>query len=193
MAGERQGSEMMGPRIRQRRHELEISLAELADQVGVTASFLSQVERDLASPSLQTLKTIAAALQVPLFFFLLDEESESYVVRHGSRKKLSLPDPKLDYELLTPGVNRHMLLFIGHYEPGTSSLVSPRQPSPEKNSAVEECIYVLQGSLEIELVQGIHILDAGDSIYFQARDLRRLAAHGDQELSYVSVSTPPAF
>jgi transcriptional regulator with XRE-family HTH domain len=184
---------MMGTRIRQRRHELKISLAELADQVGVTASFLSQVERDLASPSLQTLKTIALALRVPLFFFLLDEESESFVVRRDRRKKLSLPDPKLDYELLTPGVNREMLLFIGHYEAGASSLVKPRTPPADGSRAVEECIYVLRGCLEIELAQGIHILAAGDSIYFRASDLRRLAAHGEEELFYVSVSTPPAF
>lgn len=178
---------VIGPRIRQRRRELKISLRELAEQVGVTASFLSQVERDLVSPSLHSLKAIAAALEVPMFYFLLDGPGGGHVVRCDQRKRLSLPNPNLNYELLTPDVDRQMLLFLGRYEPGGSSEALPaKQP-------VEECIFVLQGCLEIRLADGTYILDAGDSICFEGANLRRITACGDEELVYLSVTTPPAF
>lgn len=173
--------------MRQRRRELNISLREVAEQVGVTASFLSQVERDLVSPSLKSLKAIAGALGVPVFYFLLDESSGGHVVRHDQRKKLSLPNPTLDYELLTPDVKHQMLMFLGRYEPGGSSEAISNKPE------VEECIFVLQGKLEIELADGSYRLEAGDSIYFEGLDLRRITAAGEEELVYLSVSSPPAF
>jgi transcriptional regulator with XRE-family HTH domain len=52
-----------------RRHELGISLGVLAERTGLTASFLSLVERDLSKPSLDSLRSIAEALAVPTFYF----------------------------------------------------------------------------------------------------------------------------
>ena len=153
----------------------------------MTASFLSQVERDLASPSLKSSKAIAEALGVPVFRFLLDESNGGYVVRHGQRKRLSLPNPTLDYELLTPDLDHKMLLFLGRYEPGGSSEAISKKPG------VEECICVLQGLLEIELAEGTYLLETGDSIYFEAVDLCRITARGEENLLYLSVSSPPAF
>jgi len=178
---------LIGSRIRQRRKQLNISLRELAQQVGVTASFLSQVERDLTSPSLKSLKAIAEAMGVPVFRFLLDESNGGHVVRHDQRKRLSLPNPTLDYELLTPDLEHQMLLFLGRYEPGGSSEAISNRPE------VEECIFVLQGRLEIDLAEGSYILEAGDSIYFEGVDLCRITAGGEEELIYLSISTPPAF
>jgi transcriptional regulator with XRE-family HTH domain len=61
----------LGNRLRARRQELGLSLRELAERVGLTASFLSQIERDLASPSIESLRKISDALEVPNFHFLV--------------------------------------------------------------------------------------------------------------------------
>ena len=47
-----------------------MSLRELAKRAGTTASMLSQIERNLVNPSISTLKSIAQALEVPMFKFL---------------------------------------------------------------------------------------------------------------------------
>lgn len=60
-------------------------LAELAD---ITPSMLSQIEKGITNPSLQTLKLISAALNIALFnFFLEDTNTEELVVRANQRKK----------------------------------------------------------------------------------------------------------
>ncbi|MED3282433.1 helix-turn-helix transcriptional regulator, partial [Bacillus thuringiensis] len=62
-------------------------LAELAD---ITPSMLSQIEKGITNPSLQTLKLISVALNIPLFnFFLEDTNTEELVVRANQRKKIT--------------------------------------------------------------------------------------------------------
>ena len=177
----------LGHRIRARRQELGLSLRELAERVGLTASFLSQIERDLTSPSLESLRKISDALEVPMFHFLVEPSGKSPVVRRDRRAKLTLPDSNLTYQLLTPDLNRQMEVFLAEREPGQEKITVPlRQHS-------EEFIYVLQGQLEIELDQEVHLLGPGDSVYFDGPMLRRLAARGDETLRFISVITPPIF
>ena len=71
----------LGDRIRTRRKELDLSQGELAERAGLTASFISQVERDVTSPSIDSLYKISQALDVPVFQFLLEPDGASPVVR----------------------------------------------------------------------------------------------------------------
>lgn len=177
----------LGERIRQRRKELGLSLRQLADRVDLTASFLSQIERDLASPSLDSLRKISDALEVPIFHFLIDPEEKRPVVRRSQRAELKLPDSNLTYKLLTPDLNRKMEAFLAEREPGEEKITIPLRQH------TEELIYVLQGQLEIELGEEVYVLGPGDSVYFDGPMLRRLAATGDETLRFISVLTPPIF
>ena len=58
-------------------------------RAGLTASFLSQVERDLTSPSIESLNKINQALQAPIFFFLLEPDGKCPVVREDKRVRLN--------------------------------------------------------------------------------------------------------
>ena len=51
----------IGKRIKAKRKEANLSLQELAEQVGLTASFLSKVEREESSPSIESLQKISQA------------------------------------------------------------------------------------------------------------------------------------
>lgn len=54
----------------------------------ITPSMLSQIERGSANPSIQTLKVLAKALDVPTFSFLLeDTNTDDLIVRSHKRKK----------------------------------------------------------------------------------------------------------
>jgi len=177
----------LGHRIRARRKELGLSLRELEEKVGLTASFLSQVERDLSSPSIESLHLISQALDVPIFYFLLEPEVKSPVVRRDKRVNLQLPDSDLTYQLLTPDLNRKMEAFLFEQEPDQEKI------AVRLNQLTEEFIYVLQGQLEIQLDEEVYLLGPGDSIYFEGPRLRRLAARGDITLRFISVITPPVF
>jgi transcriptional regulator with XRE-family HTH domain len=181
------GDSALGERIRRRRKKKGLSLRALGEEIGVTASFLSQIERDLASPSISTLRRIAEALDTPLFQFLIDTQAPSPVVRRGERIQIKLPHSQLTYDLLTPDLNRKMEVFLGELDPDNSNIATPlSQPT-------EECIVVLQGELEIQLEDGAYQLEAGDSIYFEGVLLRELRSIGEEKLVFVSAITPPVF
>jgi transcriptional regulator with XRE-family HTH domain len=177
----------LGHRLRARRQELGLSLRELAERVGLTASFLSQIERDLASPSIESLRKISDALEVPIFHFLIEPDTRSPVVRRGERAELKLHGSNLTYQLMTPDLSRKMEVFMAEREPGEEKITIPLRQQ------TEEFIYVLQGQLEIQLGEERYLLDPGDSIYFDGPLLRRLAARGDRALRFISVITPPIF
>lgn len=186
--GWRCGAKIMnlGQKIKARRKELGLSLRELAEQVSLTASFLSQVERGLASPSIDSLRAISKALNVPVFHFLIDMEGYNPVTRNDERRQLILPQASITYELLTP-VNRKMEIILATLEPtdGDIPLIHHQH--------TEECIYVLEGELEVELSDERYVLRAGDAIYFDGPLLRRLAGRGDNTVRYLAIITPPIF
>ena len=57
----------LGGKIRKLRNDKEMNLATLAEKIGKTSSYLSQVERGIASPSIIALREIAKVLEVPIF------------------------------------------------------------------------------------------------------------------------------
>ena len=59
----------IGKKLQEIRKQRGLTLREVADQTGITASMLSQMERDLVNPSINTLKAISKTLDVPLFRF----------------------------------------------------------------------------------------------------------------------------
>ena len=61
----------IGSVLQASRGEKKISLRQLAERTGLTASMLSQIERNLVNPSINTLKVIAAALEIPMYKFFM--------------------------------------------------------------------------------------------------------------------------
>lgn len=178
---------MIGKRIRARRTELDLSLRDLAHKVGLTASFLSQIERDLADPSIKSLRKIADALQVPLFYFLSENGDTNPVVRRDQRKRLQLPGSTVICELLTPDLNHKMEMFLVSVDPSPENIAHPlSQPT-------EECILVLEGRLCVKLGDNEYELEAGDSIYFEGPNLREISATGEKHVVFVSAMTPAVF
>src|SRR6266508_5913856 len=124
-----QGNEALelGRQIRRLRRNANLTLDDLAGAARVSKSLISQVERGLASPSINTLRRIAGALEVPIAALFLggdmsEDESDGtgrrLVVRQHERKGLHVPRSKVVYELLTPDLNRKIEFIWIEYEPG---------------------------------------------------------------------------
>jgi transcriptional regulator with XRE-family HTH domain len=178
---------MIGERIRERRQELGLSLRALAEEVDLTASFLSQIERAQAEPSIRSLRKIADALGVSLFYFLDEEEAVSPIVRKDERKRLDLAGSRVICDLLTPSNRRKMEALLINADPARGNIA---QPLPEPT---EECIVVFEGRLCVRLDDGEYELEPGDSIYFEGPRLHSLSAMGDEHALFLSAMTPAVF
>ena len=177
-------TQVVGERIRRRRREQGLSLRELAGRIGMTAGYLSRVENQQVTPSLDALQAIATALGVPMFFFL-DAQLGEPVVRAGQRRTLYFPGSRLGYELLTPELSSQMLAVLIRLQPGARRVTPPlAQPN-------EQWMFVLEGSMCIDVDGRVYTLDRHDSIYFNGNQLREFACAGDGELSLICAVVPP--
>ncbi|SOC15743.1 XRE family transcriptional regulator [Ureibacillus xyleni] len=147
----------IGKKVEQFRKAKGWSSRELAKIADITPSMLSQIERGLANPSIQTLKVLAKALDVPTFSFLLEEaNTEELVVRSNQRKKMMIDN--LTYELLSPNFTGTLATAI--------MKVPPNGSSSEKllEHKGEEVAYVLEGKIKVYLSNEEYILETGDSV-----------------------------
>ena len=181
----------LGERVRERRKELGFSLEELAARTGLTASFLSLIERNINNPSLDSLYRIAEALEVPQFYFSVDSQAtaavQNPVVRHNERIQVTFPPGDVTSELLVPNLRNRLEVFISRVKPAAGNVA--RTPK----MASEECLYVMEGRLRVVLNDQEYLLEAGDSIYIQGFALREICAVGEGEAVFLSAITPPVF
>jgi len=161
-----------------------LSLQELAARTGLTASFLSLIERDINSPSLESLRRIAEALEVPFFYFT-QTNSENPVVRRNERLKITFPPGNITVELLVPNLRRRLEVFISRPHPSAGNIAR----TPQHDS--EECIYLMKGRLRVRLSGADYILERGDSIYFHGSSVQEICALGQREAAFISIVTPP--
>ena len=181
----------VGQRVRECRESQGMSLRGLARRTGLTPQFLSQVELGQANTSIGSLRRIADALNVNIYYFLRDDDilappQHSPVVRAGHRVRFSSRDAKVEYELLTPDVTRKMQVLCSMVKPGSGNAVR------HLNVATEEWMYVLSGTLLVRLESEEYVLRPGDAIYFEGESLRAIECASDEEVRWISVITPPA-
>ncbi len=183
---------LIGDRLRTQRHKLKMSLDVLASRTNLSKSFLSQVERGLASPSIESLNQIAEAIGVPMFLFFVEENDRQVIHHRNERRMLTVPDSRFQYESIWFGANRKMEILLGHLRPGSSSSDRPRSHSSDELSTVDESFFVLQGQLVFELGEERYPLEEGDSAYFNGNVPHRYCARGDKEVLLLFSIAPPA-
>jgi transcriptional regulator with XRE-family HTH domain len=176
-------------KIKQYRKEQNLTIKELAEQVQITASMLSQIERGLANPSINTMKVIAQALNIPLFkFFLDDDRTNDLVVTPATRKRISLPHAKgIDYELLTPDLNGVIEFCQFTLDPQKTSSDKPM------NHSGEEVALILEGVAHLCFDHSTVTLQAGDSIRIPPETNHKWFNPTEQPLVLVFAITPPTF
>jgi len=175
----------VGPRIRNLREAMDLSLRDLAVRSGVSAPMLSQVERGETSPTLQVAARIAAGLELRLSQLLrLDEEGTVTIVRRDERRRGGADGH--GYEILTPPlpglraeVSRHTLA------PGAST-GGPGDPPMHEPGARETS--VVESGLVTLLIDGArHDLRTGDCVTFDADLPHHFENHGKEEAALLAV------
>ena len=177
----------LGRRIRGARRERGRSLREIAEVAGVSESFLSQVERGVASPSVQSLRRIAAALSVPVVTLLAGPESSGRVVRAGERRRMLDRRGHWVDEFLTPISARRLQVNMTLIEPGFG------EPEPYTHNSDEECVVVLEGRLEFETDGERYDLAEGDALLLDPRLPHAFTNPGPDQCRVLWVMTPPSW
>jgi transcriptional regulator with XRE-family HTH domain len=176
---------MIGEQIRKLRLKKGISLTEHARRTALSKSMLSQVERGLANPSVEKIRSLAEALQVPVFtLFLNGNESRDMLVKKDNRVTLTVPDSKIVRELLTPDLNRSMTLVVARVPPRERS--SPTFATHQG----EECVFVLRERIILYLQDQAHTLECGDAIYFDGRQPHYCCNPEDEGAEFLSAVVP---
>ncbi len=177
----------IGYRIRQLRVKNGLTLEELASRTELTKGFLSQLERNLTSPSIQTLEDIAEALGVTMAQFFAEETVEKVVFTQEDAFVDEQENLTIRWIVPNAQKNRMEPIILELAEGGESKTVEPHEG--------EEFGYVLSG--RIRLIRdsddkGITVRK-GETFYIKGNDGHRLANAGGAPAKVLWISTPPVF
>ncbi|MEU3571428.1 XRE family transcriptional regulator [Kitasatospora sp. NPDC036755] len=168
----------MAGRLRVLRKQNRLSLEALAEQVGVTKSYLSKVERGISEPSISTALKLAHALKVDVGRLFSDEVEPELVtvVRAGERTPIGPgTDPGAShYEGIATGLSGKRMVPFVMYPP-----TAPSDP-PFKSHLGEEFFFVHAGSAVLEFPGRSVELGPGDSVYFNSALPHRCRSTGPE-------------
>jgi transcriptional regulator with XRE-family HTH domain len=179
---------LIGRSLRDARRRRGMTLRTVADKAGVTESFLSQVERDIASPSIATLRRIAVALGTSIGTLLDSAGPHAQMVRRGDRRVVGYAGLGARDEFLTDGPNARLQVIESVIEPGGGT-----GPEAYSHESDEECLIVLEGCLELWVGDEAYRLEAGDAIRYSSRVAHRNQNPGPGQARILFVLTPPSY
>ncbi|HVL25429.1 MAG TPA: XRE family transcriptional regulator [Thermomicrobiales bacterium] len=145
---------LVGAQIRRLRNDRALTLAQVGERTGLNVGYLSQVETDKASPSLETLAALADAFGVPISWLLADAAPPARVVR-GDDRRAEITADGLRLAEVDGGYARDLRIIEATVPPGLRS--------PLMSDAGEEHHLVLEG--RIRLRQGNFTADLGPGDY----------------------------
>lgn len=178
-------SNPLSARLRKLRLQCGLTLCEAAQKTGLSASFLSCVERGQANASVASLQKLSVVYDSNVLALFTKTTTQNKLVRPHQRKSLS-NEPGINIELLAEG-ERAMEPHMFHVAPGASSGGSYHHEG-------EEFLYVLSGSCEFWLDEVEHYrLEMGDSLYFSSHQTHRWSNVGDVDTVLLWINTPPTF
>ncbi len=176
----------IGEKIRNLRLASELTQEELAERAGLTKGFISQIENDLTSISLDSLEHILTALNITLSSFF--HEAASVRVIHSAKSRTNIVKEGVQsFQLLVPGAtNREMEPALVILKPGEAT--EEIEPYPG-----EEFGFVLRGRLALTLGHQVFRAKKGDSFYFTADRHHKIQNIGRGEAAVLWVTCPPYF
>jgi transcriptional regulator with XRE-family HTH domain len=178
----------LGARIRALRQARRLTLRVVADRAGVTESFLSQVERDVTSPSIATVGRIARSLDLSIAQLFAEEYATGHVVRREARRRVAYPGLKAVDEFLTSNMAGRLQVIMSTIEPGGGT-----GEEPYTHDSDEEVVVVLTGILDLWVGDEHYVLREGDAITFASRLPHWNMNRGDGLAVVLFCLTPPSY
>lgn len=172
----------IGSRIKTRRKSLGLTLQELATRSNLSAPFISQAERDLTTPSVWSLMSLAKGLEVDVSYFMEWPHTDQIVFRASDPKIVDIASPVGYTDLASDLPSRQMDAVMVRIPPGFAF--------PPDSHEGEIFRYVVKGQLTAIAGDIEAVLGPGDGMHFDGRMNHFVRNDSDEEVLLLYVSTP---
>ena len=182
-------STTLGADIRALRRTRGLTLQQMADALGRSVGWLSQVERDKSDPGIDDLRAIASVLDVSISTLFSNAPSPAHetgrIVRSEARRAIGPGEEGLREELLSPDLTDDFEMVHSTFLPGASLPAPVQRPTQEVG-------YVISGKLDIEIGGHLFHLEPGDSFRIKGEPFRWMNPY-DAPAIAVWVIAPPVY
>lgn len=182
---------MDGSKIRKLRKLQAMTIDELSEKSGFTASYISQVERNLIEPSLTALTKICKVLNVSPYYFI-EDNNNVIVTRREERQKLIIPEKDSELEYLVPVTEEYKskikMRIYRHF-------LNPGMWDNDKYSIIDsdKCVIIIKGKLIVNFTDYNEIIEEGDSIYICSNVPHKLFNPSDEKTELICIISPAAY
>lgn len=177
----------IGNKIKELRIQKGLTQEELADRAELSKGFISQLERDLTSPSIASLTDLLQCLGTNLEEFFSDTSSEQVVFKKSDYFEKNDTEFGNRIQWIIPNAQKNAM------EPILLTLSENGSTYPDNPHEGEEFGYVLSGSIEIIIGKSRYSAKKGESFCFVPKKQHYIKAAGKQGATVLWVSTPPSF
>lgn len=175
----------IGSKLKELRVLKGLTQEELADRAELSKGFISQLERNLTSPSITTLMDILQCLGTTIGDFFNETAEEQIVFSKNDYFEKYDTELKNQIQWIIPNAQKNTM------EPILLTLEAGGSTYPDTPHEGEEFGYVLQGSLSIHLGKKIHRAKRGESFYYTADKTHYLTSKTGAVILWIS--SPPSF
>jgi len=182
----------LGGKVKSLRLKMGLTQNQLAEKLSVTASYISQLERNIISPSVDSLLRLMKELRVEPGQLLLTEKTgaQRFVQSKSQHKSIHLPNVKDEMvkcqSLADKTENRRMQPMLLTIEPNSE------MPGNVFGHKGDEFILILKGELELEMENETYILREGDSVYLDSIIPDTWRNNGKEQVQAIWILSPPA-
>jgi transcriptional regulator with XRE-family HTH domain len=177
---------MLAARIRQLRLSRKLSLRQLGELSGTSASFISQLERQRTGASTSTLNQIASALGISVADLFEERAGAGHAVLRRSQRPALPPSHGCRKTLLSRRPVQDMEVYVGEFEIGGST-----GPDLYTHGGAHEMLVVLRGVVEVSLGESRHMLEEGDSLEYPTSTPHRTENVGNSRAEVMWIIAPP--
>ena len=175
---------LIGKKIKNLRLKKGLTQEELGERTDLSKGYISQLERDLSSPSIETLFNILEVLGCPPKHFF-DEEEQIQKVVYDENEKTFFVDEEKGYEIqwLVPESNEKEMepIYLTLEKEGTFKEFEP--------SLSETFAYVLSGRVMVKLGNRAYVARKGESIYYDANQRHQIVNDYEGKSELILVAT----
>jgi len=179
---------IVGKKLKAIRLKSDMTIQELAERSKVSSNMISRIERGLTIPSVEILMKLAAVFDKSINYFVEEVSTTHEVVfsSPGKRDKTVYDDEhNMQTESFTSGLRdpQFMSFFCTVKKGGSSGVQNMYHPG-------DELIFVLEGTIKVEIAGETHVLNAGDSLSFKSHLPHRWDNVGAEDAKVIWTLSP---
>ncbi len=177
------GKKLKGIRLKQ-----DMTIQVLAEKSKVSSNMISRIERGLTIPSVEILMRLATVFDKSINYFVEDVSTSHEIVftRPGNRDRTVYDDEhNMHTDSFTSGLRdpQFMSFFCTVEKGGTSGVQNMYHPG-------DELIYLLEGKLQVTIVDDVFDLETGDSLSFKSHLPHRWDNTGEDDAKVIWTLSP---